>query len=421
MKSNIAEFLRYDHFKKRDRNRDLLNKGRRGSVFARSSKLWVDFYYFGERVRESSGLIDTRDNRLVLRRKLDLIIAETENGIFVFADRFPKSKRKAHFSNLEGRSIKKEPDEVSFGEYYQKWWEALKSGMSESQVRDYKSILGFHLLPFFRHMQFSEITPFLMKKFVAGLKGSKNQKGGGLSAKRIQNIMIPLRVIFKDAVAEYGWSGIADPFSGLKVPTARKFRVQPFNFAEWKTIMNFMKPWYRPYFEFAVQTGLRPSEQVALKWSAIDGEFIEIELSRVRNKEKNDLKTEGSRRRIEINAEIKKTLDRQKNLTAAFQSPYVFVNTYGRPILQDKLRELWMRVIKKSGVAYRRMYETRHTFASWALAAGESPEWVARTLGHVDTSMVYRTYGRYIKNLTRKDGSAFEGQYSAMTNLEGNP
>lgn len=60
---------------------------------------------------------------------------------------------------------------------------------------------------------------------------------------------------------------------------------------------------------------------------------------------------------------------------------------------------------------YRRMYETRHTFVSWALAARETPEWVARTLGHVDTSMVYRTYGRYIPNLTRKDGSDFEGQW----------
>jgi len=59
-----------------------------------------------------------------------------------------------------------------------------------------------------------------------------------------------------------------------------------------------------------------------------------------------------------------------------------------------------------------KMIETRHTFASWALAAGESPEWVARTLGHVDTTMVYRTYGCYIPNLTRKDGSAFERQYA---------
>ena len=76
--------------------------------------------------------------------------------------------------------------------------------------------------------------------------------------------------------------------------------------------------------------------------------------------------------------------------------------------------------MKKSGLLYRRMYEARHTFASWALAAGEAPEWVAKTPGHIDTSMVYRTYGCYIPNLTRKDGSAFEKQYVDGTK-KGNP
>jgi len=183
--------------------------------------------------------------------------------------------------------------------------------------------------------------------------------------------------------------------------------------------MDLMLPWYRPYFEFAVQTGLRPSEQVALKWGAIDDEFIHIELSRVYNREKSDLKTEESRRRIQIRPGIKECLKQQRELSQHLDRPYVFVNMEGRPILRDKLREVWARVLKKTDLIYRRMYETRHTFASWALAAGETPEWVARTLGHVDTSMVYKTYGRYIPNLTRQDGSAFERQYMEATNEKG--
>lgn len=421
IKSNVAELFRYDHFRKRDRDRDILNKGRRGSVFSRSSNLWVDFYYLGERVREPVGLIDTRNNRLILRKKLDLIIAEIENGIFVFADRFPRSKRKDYFSRLEGRRIKEEPDQVLFGKYYEKWWEALKPGMSESQRRDYESILRFHLLPFFRDVCFSEITSFLMKEFLAKLKSSKNSHGDPLSAKRIYNILIPIRAIFKDAIDQYGWTDLRDPFLGLKLPTVRRTLIHPFDFEEWKIVMKFMVPWYRPYFEFAVQTGLRPSEQVALKWTAIDKEFIHIVLSRVRNKEKSDLKTEASRRSIEIRPSIRKILETQRELTATFDSPYVFVNICGRPILQDKLRELWMRVMKKTGVPYRTMYQVRHTFASWALGAGESPAWVAKTMGHADTSMVYRVYGRYIPNLTRKDGTVFESQYSEMVNTKKSP
>jgi len=183
----------------------------------------------------------------------------------------------------------------------------------------------------------------------------------------------------------------------------------------WQRLIEYIPTWYRNYFQFAVQTGLRPSEQVALKWAAVDEKFIHIELSRVRNREKEDLKTESSRRAIEIRPGMRDALVKQWEQTKDFNRPYVFINTFGRPILQDKLREMWTRVIKKSGIRYRRMYECRHSFASWALAAGETPEWVARTLGHVDTSMVYKTYGRYIPNLTRRDGSAFEKLYSEST------
>ena len=50
----------------------------------------------------------------------------------------------------------------------------------------------------------------------------------------------------------------------------------------------------------------------------------------------------------------------------------------------------------------------RHTAATLWLAAGESPEWIARQLGHTSTEMLFKTYSRYIPNATRQDGSAFE-------------
>jgi integrase len=190
--------------------------------------------------------------------------------------------------------------------------------------------------------------------------------------------------------------------------------------AEWVKLMEFIPAWYRPYFELAALTGVRPSEQVALEWSAVDDQFIHVELSRVRNLEKAELKTAASNRRIEIRPSMKKG-EEQQALTANLQSPHVFLNMEGKPILQDKLRELWMRAMKKSQLPYRRMYETRHAFASWALAAGESADWVARTSGHVNTSMIYKTYGRFIPNLTRQDGSALEGLLGGTENKKGNP
>jgi integrase len=62
----------------------------------------------------------------------------------------------------------------------------------------------------------------------------------------------------------------------------------------------------------------------------------------------------------------------------------------------------------KSALPTRRPYQTRHTAATLWLAAGENPEWIARQMGHSTTEMLFRIYSRYVPNLTRQDGSAFE-------------
>jgi integrase len=112
--------------------------------------------------------------------------------------------------------------------------------------------------------------------------------------------------------------------------------------------------------------------------------------------------------------EILETLEQQRMLVTKWEQPYVSKNSGGRSIQEENLGKVWVRALSKAGVPYRRMYDIRHTFASWALAAGESPEWVARTMSLVDTTMVYRTYWRYISSLTRQDGSAFEERYAAF-------
>ena len=98
-----------------------------------------------------------------------------------------------------------------------------------------------------------------------------------------------------------------------------------------KPCERILPDWYRNYFDFAVQTGLRPSEQVALKWEAIGDRFIDIELSRVRNREKADLKNEYSRRRIELRPAMREVLDKQREQVRQFDSPYVFLTPIGTP------------------------------------------------------------------------------------------
>jgi integrase len=50
----------------------------------------------------------------------------------------------------------------------------------------------------------------------------------------------------------------------------------------------------------------------------------------------------------------------------------------------------------KAGVRHRGVNQCRHTFASQALSSYVPVEWVARQLGHSDTTMVRKHYGRWI-------------------------
>jgi integrase len=59
----------------------------------------------------------------------------------------------------------------------------------------------------------------------------------------------------------------------------------------------------------------------------------------------------------------------------------------------------------RAGIRYRRPYQTRHTYASMMLTAGESPVWLASQMGHCDLSMIGRIYARWIDGVLPDAGS----------------
>lgn len=74
----------------------------------------------------------------------------------------------------------------------------------------------------------------------------------------------------------------------------------------------------------------------------------------------------------------------------------------------DRRPPLWYPALKRAGIRVRKPYQTRHSFATLALSAGEAIGWVAKQMGHTSTKMVIEHYYRFIPNLTRHDGSAFD-------------
>ncbi len=106
-----------------------------------------------------------------------------------------------------------------------------------------------------------------------------------------------------------------------------------------------------------------------------------------------------------INQEqLQKALEQQRLIAGG--SELVFPNRQGGHINVANLpRRVWYAALEKAGLKRRDLYNTRHTFATHALASGEDPGWVAKMLGHTTLLMLMTRYYRYIPNLTRQDGS----------------
>ena len=86
----------------------------------------------------------------------------------------------------------------------------------------------------------------------------------------------------------------------------------------------------------------------------------------------------------------------------------MFCTRIGTPLSHNNVtKRVWYPLLRYLGLPKRTPYQTRHTAATLWLAAGESPEWIAKQMGHSTTEMLFRVYSRYVPNLTRQDGSAF--------------
>jgi integrase len=187
-----------------------------------------------------------------------------------------------------------------------------------------------------------------------------------------------------------------------------KPEVLPFSLEEVRLFLDkgLTEPAWRRYFTVAIFTGLRPGEQLGLRWDDIDWHRRLVAVRRTFTRwGEGPTKTVASSRDVEMLPPVERALKAQR-ADAQLRGPWVFPNSQGGALDITNLRErVWRPALRRAGLRARPLYQTRHTFATLALSSGRIG-WVARMLGHTSTEIVIRRYHRYVPNLTRRDGSA---------------
>lgn len=386
------------------------------SVRARkdTGHLFLDFRYGGKRYREQTLLADTTANRKRLEKLAQQLEKKIATGTFEYGSFFPEStnspavKAGPQASGLPvAAAASPGPNRTpSLESFYRIWSDEMAPTWRQTYRESIQTTFETHVLPFFgRNREVGDIKKEDIHAFRAHLaKGSPVSKRK-LSPSTINRVLKILRMMFDEATDRYQFSS---PFAGVKLLKEPKPDIKPLTLDEVQKILANVRADLRNYFTVRCFTGLRSGEANGLKWQHIDFELNQILVRETYvNGRTEYTKNDGSQREVVMSRRVRTALLDQYAVSGHLE--YVFTNRLGQPLDNRNLvNRVWAPLLRYLGIPYRRPYVMRHTAATLWLAAGESPEWIARQLGHTSTEMLFKRYSRFVPNATRQDGSAFE-------------
>ncbi|MGA4606141.1 tyrosine-type recombinase/integrase [Pseudoalteromonas maricaloris] len=384
---------------------------KRVGVFTRQLKsgecLYITFFYQDERCREALPGLNPElkgdwDFAFGLKKEIERMITL---GKFNYGDYFPNSPKAKKFAAKSTATV------LDYLNDYVKY--GRKRGLSVSTIEGYEKAI--RALSPLHHIKAANLTPANVKQLV---------KDSTVSLKTMRNRLSVLNSAMNEAVVD----GVLplNPCTSVKphqymdkvekVSTRGQHEdVDPFKPKEIEAILNACRNQpERHLLTVLFYTGIRPSEAAALQWIDVDLINEEIKVCEAviwdsTNKKAitKGTKTSSGNRVIELPPLALEALKSQKEVTG--HGKYVFIEPRSRKQLTGaaQLRKnIWIPVLKKSGVRYRHPYQARHTFATMLISKGRNLWWVADQMGHDGPEMLFRHYGNYIKEhdlkLTRK-------------------
>ncbi|WQX95697.1 site-specific integrase [Helicobacter pylori] len=199
------------------------------------------------------------------------------------------------------------------------------------------------------------------------------------------------------------------PYFSVTLKNAQEAKaIDPFNLEEVKTLIeNAQSLRLKAFLTVAFLTGMRTGEQLALTWEDID--FNEKKI--VINKSLNELgtittpKNKPSVREVDLLEPVEKIL-KELQTSEPESKKFVFISMPKRTTM---FQIAFRKLLKALNLKDRKLYTTRHTFASLMLSQGEEPMWVSKTLGHKDLNTTYKTYSHYIPKQEKERARFLKG------------
>lgn len=268
-----------------------------------------------------------------------------------------------------------------FGAYADKWFQTYKANRAISTQQMYTSAIN--KMSGISEMQVSDITATDLQQII-----QKNW-----DHPRICEILqLTLKQIFKCAIRDRMIDVNADPAEHLEIPKRQTKETRFITDDEMDKILQIsFKPEDRRYIDVLRNTGMRPSEALALCWEDIDWKEKQIYVHQAFEYKDHNIpilkptKT-GRDRFIPLNSSLASVL-----LLVRQDKGYVFLRDDGTPYTKSAYKKMYHRIFSliadKLGETDLVMYSFRHTFATFLYYHGCRPGLIstkkaAQIMGH---------------------------------------
>ncbi len=226
-----------------------------------------------------------------------------------------------------------------------------------------------------------------------------------------KNTLISLNSLLKSFLEFCEQEGFIEksPYFAITLKNAKEAKViDPFSLAEVKTLIeNAPSLRLKAFLTTAFLTGLRTGEQLALLWSDIDFENKKININKSLNLSGviTSPKNKPSIREVDLLEPVEKILKELK-ATEPANKKMIFLSV---PKRTQDFQRAFKKLLKALNLKERKLYSTRHTFASLMLSQGEEAMWISQTLGHKDLNTTYSTYSHYIPKQDKERAKFLKG------------
>ncbi len=280
----------------------------------------------------------------------------------------------------------------------------------ESTQQGYECMLNKHIIPYFKSYKLDDIKPSDIRSFQTKLLDT-------LDARSAKNVRILLGKILEDARMDE----IIDK-NPVKLVKPPKYiptdDIIPFTLEEVMTLLDNASEFMRTFLTVAFFTGMRSGELSAIKWEDIDFNSGKIMVRRsMRHGVVSGTKT-GKIRIIDMLDPVREALKNQY-IKNGLSSEFIFTNRKGTPYCESSsiTTTHWKPLLKRCAMAYRVLYNTRHTFASLMLLNGEDILWVSKMLGHSDISTTTKYYTKFVEEKGQKRAQFLNDSFTKKRTL----